>query len=139
MVWTTAVSPTPLPTAKAPFFGERTHVGDVLVAEIDEGVAGYAKLRQTMPFPSHEHVLELSGLAVDPAARGRGVGRLLIAETISEAARRGARKLSLRVLAPNTTARRLYETCGFTVEGVLRGEYLLDGQYVDDVLMARDI
>jgi RimJ/RimL family protein N-acetyltransferase len=41
------------------------------------------------------------------------------------------------VLGPNAAARALYESCGFTVEGVLREEFLLDGQYVDDVLMAR--
>ena len=53
-----------------------------------------------------------------------------------EAARRGASKLTLRVLAPNATARRLYEACGFTVEGVLEAEFSFDGQLVDDVLMA---
>ena len=49
---------------------------------------------------------------------------------------RGARKLSLRVLGGNVAARRLYEACGFTVEGVLREEFFLGGRYVDDVLMA---
>ena len=29
--------------------------------------------------------------------------------------------------------------CGFEVEGVLRGEFLLGGRYVDDVLMALDL
>jgi len=33
--------------------------------------------------------------------------------------------------------RRLYESCGFVVEGVLRGEFHVDGRDVDDVLMAR--
>jgi ribosomal protein S18 acetylase RimI-like enzyme len=109
------------------------------VAEIDGTVAGYAKLGQMIPVPSHQHVLELNGLAVDPAGRRRGVGRRLVQEAIAEASRRGARKLSLRVLAPNSAARQLYEVCGFTVEGVLREEFLLAGRYVDDVLMARPI
>jgi RimJ/RimL family protein N-acetyltransferase len=42
----------------------------------------------------------------------------------------------LRVLAPNHSARRLYESCGFVVEGTLRAEFLLEGEEVDDVLMA---
>jgi RimJ/RimL family protein N-acetyltransferase len=58
---------------------------------------------------------------------------------VDEARRRGARKLSLRVLATNPGARRLYERCGFVVEGVLREEFLLDEVFVDDVLMACDL
>jgi len=64
------------------------------------------------------------------------VGRALVEAAKWEAHRRGATKLTLRVLAPNTGARRLYEACGFVVEGVLVGEFLLDGRPVDDVLMA---
>lgn len=47
--------------------------------------------------------------------------------------------VSLRVLAPNARARRLYEGCGFEVEGVLRHEFLLRGEYVDDLVMARHL
>jgi RimJ/RimL family protein N-acetyltransferase len=56
-----------------------------------------------------------------------------------EATRRGATRLTLRVLAPNAPARALYAACGFTVEGVLAGEFVLEGEPVDDVLMARDL
>ena len=62
-----------------------------------------------------------------------------MAAAVREAGSRGARRLTLRVLAPNTAARGLYEACGFTVEGVLREEFLLEGRYVDDVLMALDL
>ena len=40
------------------------------------------------------------------------------------------------MLATNTGARALYAAYGFEVEGVRRGEFLLDGEYADDVLMA---
>lgn len=107
------------------------------MAELDGVVAGYAMLQQAMPLPSHRHVLEIGGLAVDPVRQGLGIGRRLVEEAAQEARRRGALKLSLRVLAPNTVARGLYESCGFVVEGVLRGEFVLEGRLVDDVLMAR--
>lgn len=55
---------------------------------------------------------------------------------IGEARRRGARRLTLRVLGTNTGARTLYAACGFVVEGVRRGEFLLESEYVDDLLMA---
>jgi ribosomal protein S18 acetylase RimI-like enzyme len=136
VAWAVHVTPAPARESASPFFNDRTRPEHVLVAEADGVVAGYVMLHQSIPLPSHEHVLEVNGLAVDPQQQGRGVGRRLIEEAKSAAVRRGARKLSLRVLAPNATARRLYQACGFTVEGVLEAEFLLDGQLVDDVLMA---
>jgi RimJ/RimL family protein N-acetyltransferase len=56
---------------------------------------------------------------------------------VDAATARGARKLTLRVLSSNAIARALYESCGFEVEGILRETFLLEGRYVDDVLMAR--
>jgi ribosomal protein S18 acetylase RimI-like enzyme len=139
VTWTDDVSPAPAPPAGTPFFNERTRPDDVLVAEVDGVVAGYAKLGRSITLPSHQHVLELNGLSVDPNRRRLGVGRQLIEAAVEEARNRGARKLSLRVLGGNTGARRLYEACGFVVEGILRDEFLLQGRYVDDVLMARQL
>jgi RimJ/RimL family protein N-acetyltransferase len=48
----------------------------------------------------------------------------------------GLRKISLCVFSSNPRARRCYEKCGFQVEGVLPQEYLIDGEYVDDIRMA---
>ena len=64
---------------------------------------------------------------------------LAMEAAVEEARRRGATKLSLRVLGHNQGARRVYERCGFHVEGVLTGEFVLDGVAVDDVLMARTL
>lgn len=133
--WTDQVSPGPPPDPTEPLL-DAASLPDVLVAE-DDGVAGYVRLHQPGPMPSHAHVLVINGLAVDPAQQGRGIGRALVLAAVEEAARRGARKVSLRVLAPNARARALYASCGFTVEGVLRREFRLAGTDVDDVLMAR--
>lgn len=135
--WSVLSSPAPAPESDAAFFSERRGPDDVIVAEVDGVVAGYAMLHQAIPLPSHDHVLELNGLAVDPLSQGLGIGRRLLEEAVQEARRRGAIKLALRVLEPNTVAKQLYASCGFTVEGVLRGEFVLDGQLVDDILMAR--
>jgi ribosomal protein S18 acetylase RimI-like enzyme len=135
--WTTDSSPAPPAPPDQPFFGERNQLADVLVAEADGQVIGYAILRQAVPIPSHGDVLEINGLAVDPAHQGHGAGRQLVEACAEQARSRGARKLTLRVLGNNDRARRLYEACGFQIEGVLRDEFNLDGRYVDDVLMAR--
>lgn len=139
VTWTDDVSPAPAPPAGTAFFNERTRPDDVLVAEVDGVIAGYGKLGRSITLPSHQHVLELNGLSVDPNRRRLGVGRQLIEAAVEEARNRGARKLSLRVLGGNNSARRLYEACGFVVEGILRDEFLLEGRYVDDVFMARHL
>lgn len=137
LTWSAAVSPAPAPPPGRAFFDELRRPADVLVAEVDGAVAGYASIGPGFGIPSHAHVLELSGLAVDPDRARMGVGRRLVQAAVSEAARREAGKLGLRVLGTNVAARRLYASCGFEVEGVLRAEFRLDGRLVDDVLMAR--
>lgn len=139
VTWTADTSPAPPRSPDQPFFSERTQPGDVLVVEADGQVIGYVHLEQASAIPSHQHVLDVSGLAVDPAQQGHGAGRRLVEAGVEQARLRGARKLALRVLGPNERARRLYESCGFRVEGVLRDEFRLRGRYVDDVLMARDL
>ncbi len=135
--WTADTSPAPPRPPDQAFFNERNRLADVLVAEADDQVIGYAILQQAVPIPSHRHVLDVGGLAVDPAHQGRGAGRRLVEACVEQARSQGARKLTLRVLGTNERARRLYESCGFQIEGVLREEFRLHGQYVDDVLMAR--
>ena len=139
--WTPAVSPAPAPVDADTyqFFDDRTVPGNVLVAQVNGDVAGWVTVRSPTPLLSHAHVLEISGLAVDPTHQGAGVGQRLVEAAVQECRRRGARKVTLRVLGPNTAARRLYERCGFEAEGVLHDEFLLQGRYVDDVLMARHL
>jgi ribosomal protein S18 acetylase RimI-like enzyme len=132
--WSPLVTPGPPPAPDAAF-----DVDDVLVYEVDGEVAGYVALGAPTPLASNRHVVYVRGLAVAPAHRGRRIGRALVEAGVAAARDRGARRLTLRVLAGNAPARALYESCGFVVEGVQRGEFLLDGRYVDDVLMARDL
>ena len=134
--WSHLVTPAPAREEDSLFFDAGTRPEDVVVAEVAGRVVGYLMLHQAVPLASHSHVLEVNGLAVDPASQGAGVGRALLEEAKEQVRRQGAHKLSLRVLSTNAPARRLYESCGFTVEGVLRAEFLLAGEAVDDVAMA---
>lgn len=133
-------SPVHSPGAPPPGDGdafERHHPDDVLVAEVDGSVVGHLTLGRPTPLASNAHVWQVQGLAVHPDARRLGVARALLRAGIADATRRGGRRLTLRVLGDNDAAQRLYASEGFAVEGVLRGEFLLDGREVDDVLMAR--
>jgi ribosomal protein S18 acetylase RimI-like enzyme len=120
-------------------FFERRSPDDVLVAELDGVTVGYTALGSPTPLECNRHVLHIQGLAVDPSAQRQGVGRRLVDAAADEAARRGARKLGLRVLGGNESARTLYASAGFVVEGVLHEEFWLDGRFVDDVFMARPL
>ncbi|MEV5984030.1 GNAT family N-acetyltransferase [Streptomyces sp. NPDC052051] len=133
-----AVQPRPEPPYK-PFFDGRRAVRDYLVAELDGAVVGYIVLVVPTSLACNAHVRQIQGLAVAEEARGAGVGRALLRAAQDEARRLGARRLTLRVLGHNTPARRLYESEGFVVEGVLPEEFLLDGRYVDDVMMGRSL
>lgn len=135
--WAPDNSPGPCPPRDAEWTLPADRV--VLVAERDGRVLGFVSLHPHDRIPSASHVLELNGLAVDPATRRAGVARALVTAALDEACRRGARRVTLRVLAPNAPARGLYASCGFVVEGVLREHFRIDGRYVDDVLMARSL
>jgi ribosomal protein S18 acetylase RimI-like enzyme len=137
--WTSLVSPAPAPPPGTPFFDEEARPEDFLVAEHDGVVAGYVRLAAGFDIAAHRHVLVIGGLAVDPDRQGLGIAGRLVDAAVAVARKRGARKLTLRVLGHNAGARRVYERCGFVVEGVLRGEFRVDGADVDDVLMARSL
>jgi ribosomal protein S18 acetylase RimI-like enzyme len=137
LIRATAPETSPLPPEDYPdTFVASTRPEDLLVATIDGRVVGVVKLARPTSLATNAHVLMIAGLAVSPEHRGEGVGRSLVSAAVSEAKVRGARRLTLRVLASNGRARALYSALGFIVEGVLREEFLLDGRYVDDVLMA---
>ena len=120
----------------APFFGAENPPEAHLVAELDRGVVGYIRLKPPTRLPENAHVMQVQGLAVHPSARRRGVAATLLTAAIQRLRERGTRKLTLRVLSTNTAAIALYERLGFTCEGVLRGEFIITGRDVDDVLRA---
>lgn len=82
--------------------------GHVLVARDAEGRLGYVTLTP-MDFESFFPKFHLSYIAVDPRARGRGVGTLLMEEAI----RITKGDVSLHVETDNTPAIKLYEKFGF--------------------------
>jgi len=55
----------------------------------------------------------LNDLIVDPAHRGRGLGRLLLDEIISRLKSRGVPRIVLSTAAKNKAAQRLFERSGF--------------------------
>jgi ribosomal protein S18 acetylase RimI-like enzyme len=137
--WSTLHAVQPRPAAADAFFDDGHTPDSCLVAEIDGRLAGYARVVPPTPLACNAHVRQIQGLAVAGWARGRGVARALLEAAMDTARAQGACRITLRVLGHNGPARRLYESLGFVVEGVLPGEFLLAGSFVDDVLMGRPL
>ena len=121
------------------FFGATSPPGAHLVAVRNHAVAGYIRLGPSTPLPENGHVVLVQGLAVDPGMRRHGVATALLEAAERRARDRGARKLSLHVLSTNPGAMRLYARLGFGQEGVLRAEFLIEGRYVDDILLTKHL
>lgn len=71
--------------------------------------------------------------AVASSARGKGVGRALVEDSLVQAKTHGFRLLQFNaVVATNTVARHIYESLGFVQLGTIPSGFLLpDGSYVD--------
>jgi len=66
----------------------------------------------------------LVGLGVSTAARGMGVGRVLVRTFELEVQQRGGRSMRLSVLAENRAACRLYSRCGWNLDGAVDTDLL---------------
>ncbi|MGF6381854.1 ribosomal protein S18 acetylase RimI-like enzyme [Paraburkholderia atlantica] len=84
------------------------------------------------------HKANVVGMYVAPEAAGRGVGRALLSELLTRAARvDGLRQVQLTVGSRNDAARKLYESLGFRKYGCELGALNVDGIFHDEDLMAR--
>ncbi|MGH8792019.1 MAG: GNAT family N-acetyltransferase [Stackebrandtia sp.] len=118
---------------------DRNRLDVLFVAELDGEVVGYIRLAPLAEVDECAHVLNVPGLAVAPRARGRGVAAAMLAFAEGLGRSRGARKIQLGVFSTNAGAVRVYERAGFEVEGRLRDQYRIDGEYVDAIVMAKHL
>lgn len=109
--------PGPTPDAEARLLEEAFGAGarrrfDLLVAEREGRVVGYAVLVEQYSTFRAKPVLYLEDLYVTPAARRAGVARALMREVAREAVARGCARVSWVVLDWNGGAQRFYEGLG---------------------------
>ena len=110
-----------------------------LVAEDAGRVLGYAYANHFRPRRAYRFCLEDS-IYLAPAARGRGVGRLLLAELIARCEAAGARQM-LAVIGDSTNAGSIgvHRALGFEHSGVLKSSGWKFGRWVDVVIMQRSL
>ena len=108
----------------------------LLVIEDTGIVVGWAGLGSYRARACYAGIAEFS-IYLDRAARGRGLGRLLLQGLIDEARRRGFWKLLSRIFTFNTASRALCRGAGFREVGVYEKHGCLDGRWLDVVIVER--
>ena len=124
-------------TQPLPWFAERIGSCEVFGAFVNHELVGTAGLLRHKG-RKEEHKTYLWGMYVRATVRGSGVGRLLV-ETLIEYARGQVELIQLAVVSNNDQARRLYTSLGFVEYGIERKSLKHDGQYFDEILMAKDL
>ena len=106
----------------------------VLVAEDAGVVVAWGSLNSFNPRHAYDHVVDLS-LYVERGWRGRGVGRRFLARLLDLARELGYHKMVLAAFPFNAAGMALYERMGFATVGIYREQGLLDGKWVDVIVM----
>ncbi len=91
----------------------------VVAVDEDDTVLGFGSLSVFRDRPAYATTVENS-VYVDRSHRGRGVGRLLMAELITLATRHGFHCIVARIGGDNQASISLHEACGFQMVGVER-------------------
>ena len=81
-----------------------------------ERILGFASVSPFRERPAYATTVENS-VYVHRAARGRGVGELLLNDLITTAKRSGFHSIIARIVGENAGSIRLHEKCGFTLVG----------------------
>lgn len=104
------------------------------VALLDGLVVGWCNVLSTYG-EARAHVGTL-GMGLVAKARHMGIGMRLMDATVSKAWRKGFTRIELTVRTDNANAKALYERIGFTVEGLNRNAFFVDGKFYDTYSMA---
>ena len=108
----------------------------VLVAEARGQIIGWSSLNPFNPRRAYDHVADIS-VYVERSWRGQGAGRVLLARLIELGQGLHFHKLVLACFPTNKAGVALYERVGFSAVGIYREQGLLDGRWVDVLIMER--
>lgn len=129
------------PEERAAWLGARTGRHPVLVATRGDGepgdtVLGWGSLNRFNPRPAYDHVADFS-VYVGREYRGQGIGDALLSALEGKARALGYHKMVLAAFPSNAPGMRLYERHGFRTVGVYREQGMLDGRWVDVIVMEK--
>lgn len=109
---------------------------EVVVAEIDGDVAGFASLSPYRDRPAYRTTVEDS-IYIHADHRGAGVGRALLTEIVDVARARGFHAVMARIVGGHDASIALHAGVGFSHVGVEREVGRKFGRWLDVVVMQR--
>ena len=112
------------------------HPAIVAVEEENGLVLGFASLSPYRSRPAYAPTVEDS-VYVHPDQRGRGVGRLLLADVVELARDHGFHSIMARIVGGHEASIALHRACGFEEVGCEREVGRKFGKWLDVVLMQR--
>lgn len=125
------------PAERRQWLAARSPRHPVIVAESEAGeVAGWGSLNVFNAREAYRFVTDFS-VYVERAYRGKGVGRALLERLIELAREHGFHKMVLSAFPFNRGGMALYEKLGFRTVGIYREQGLLDGRWVDTIVMEK--
>ena len=125
------------PDERRQWLANRSPRHPVIVAEDGDGlVTGWASLNMFNPRDAYRFVADFS-VYVERAARGQGIGRVLLTRLVELGREHGFHKLVLSAFPVNAGGMALYEKLGFRTVGIYREQGQLDGRWVDTIVMER--
>ena len=107
-----------------------------VAAEVDGRFVGMVEVGPKMGRSRHVGVL---GISLKDGYRDVGIGTELMREAENQAPRLGIEIIALDVFASNARGRRLYEKMGYRVVGRVPRGILREGEYIDDILLTKDL
>ena len=119
---------------QAEWLSARAGALEVVVAEVDGEIAGFASLSPYRDRPAYRTTVEDS-IYVHADHRGSGVGRALLDEIVDVARRRGFHSVIARIVGGHTASIRLHAAVGFEHVGVEREVGRKFGTWLDVVVM----
>jgi phosphinothricin acetyltransferase len=110
-----------------------------VVAEDERGAfLGYAYASAFRTRPAYRWMVEDS-IYLAPEARGRGIGRLLLAELLRRCESLGFRQMIAVIGGAQPASIALHRAAGFSETGLLRGTGYKHGRWLDTMLMQRTL
>jgi phosphinothricin acetyltransferase len=106
----------------------------VVVADDGHGVVAWGSLNPFNSRDAYRHVVDFS-IYVERGHRGRGVGKIVLARLIELAREHGYHKMVLSAFPSNGAGMALYERLGFRTVGIYQEQGMLDGRWVDTIVM----